>query len=94
MPFVELFVPESRSAAERRQLADAVHAALVETIGIPEDDLAHVIKKFARGRGASGGGSGLGLFIAGRIAEDHGGRLTIRSLVGSGTTVTVTLPVA
>jgi len=49
MPFVELFVPESRSAAERRQLADAVHAALVETIGIPEDDRFQVLRTLGAG---------------------------------------------
>jgi signal transduction histidine kinase len=62
--------------------------------GIPEDELPHVVKKFARGRRAAGGGSGLGLAIATRIAEDHGGNLQIRSAVGTGTTVTVTLPAA
>jgi signal transduction histidine kinase len=62
--------------------------------GIPEDELPHVVKKFARGRRAAGGGSGLGLAIATRIAEDHGGNLRIRSAVGTGTTVTVTLPAA
>jgi len=38
MPFVEIFVPETRAPSERRALADAVHRALVETIEIPPDD--------------------------------------------------------
>src|SRR5207249_1281523 len=63
-------------------------------VGIPDDELPHVIKKFARGRKASGSGSGLGLAIASRIAQDHSGSLAIRSTVGVGTTVTVTLPAA
>ena len=63
-------------------------------VGIPEDELPQVIKKFARGRQAAGAGSGLGLAIASRIANDHGGALRIRSRVGTGTTVTVTLPAA
>lgn len=37
-------------------------------------------------------GSGLGLAIAKRIADLHGGSLTVRSETGSGTTVTVKLP--
>jgi two-component system sensor histidine kinase/response regulator len=37
-------------------------------------------------------GSGLGLTIAKRLAELHGGSLTIESKPGLGTTVTVTLP--
>ena len=61
-------------------------------VGIPADELPHVVKKFARGRAAAGGGSGLGLAIVSRITEDHGGTLKIQSAVDVGTTVTVTLP--
>jgi 4-oxalocrotonate tautomerase len=38
MPFVEIFVAERRSVAERRKLADAVHRALVRTVDVPSDD--------------------------------------------------------
>jgi phenylpyruvate tautomerase PptA (4-oxalocrotonate tautomerase family) len=38
MPFVEIFTSPSRSRAQTRELADAVHRALVATIGIPADD--------------------------------------------------------
>ncbi|MDE2513996.1 MAG: PAS-domain containing protein, partial [Alphaproteobacteria bacterium] len=38
------------------------------------------------------GGVGLGLPLSQRLAELHGGRLEIASTVGSGTTVSVTLP--
>ena len=37
-------------------------------------------------------GTGLGLAITGRIVEAHGGKLQVRSRVGSGTTFTLTLP--
>jgi len=60
--------------------------------GIAADELPHVGKRFVHASGGAGGGSGLGLAIATRIAEDHGGTLEIRSTVGIGTTVTVTLP--
>jgi len=63
-------------------------------IGIPEDELGRVTRKFFRGRGSNAGGSGLGLAIVDRIVADHGGALEIRSVAGSGTTVVVTLPVA
>jgi signal transduction histidine kinase len=40
------------------------------------------------------GGTGLGIPIAERIIEhDHGGELSFESVVGEGTTVTLTLPV-
>jgi two-component system, OmpR family, phosphate regulon sensor histidine kinase PhoR len=63
-------------------------------IGIPADEISQVTRKFVRGRKALSAGSGLGLAIANRIAKDHGGRLAIRSVVGKGTTVSVTLPIA
>lgn len=39
-------------------------------------------------------GSGLGLYVARRNIENHGGRIEISSTVGEGTTVTVQLPVS
>src|SRR6185369_7436375 len=70
-----------------------VHVDVIDSgIGIPEDELPLVTRKFVPGAGAPVGGSGLGLAIATRIATDHGGRLSLRSTVGRGTTVTVVLP--
>ena len=63
-----------------------------EGVGIPADEIPQVTRKFVRGRGAGSGGSGLGLAIATRIAADHGGNLSIRSEVGIGTSVVITLP--
>jgi two-component system phosphate regulon sensor histidine kinase PhoR len=60
--------------------------------GIAAEDLARVFERFYRGRNASVSGSGLGLAIAKRIVESHGGRIAIRSTVGAGTEVDVTLP--
>ena len=39
-------------------------------------------------------GSGLGLYVARKNIENHGGRVEVRSSVGEGTTVTVRLPVS
>jgi len=38
-------------------------------------------------------GSGLGLYVARRNVENHGGRIEVASAVGEGTTVTVRLPI-
>jgi signal transduction histidine kinase len=60
--------------------------------GIPEDQLAHVTRKFFRGRNPVSNGSGLGLAIVKRIAGDHGGHLRIESTLNVGTTVSVSFP--
>jgi signal transduction histidine kinase len=61
--------------------------------GIASKDLSHVFERFYRGGNATVSGSGLGLPIAKRIVESHGGRIEVRSAVGSGTEVDVTLPI-
>ena len=38
-------------------------------------------------------GSGLGLYVARRNVENHGGRIEVTSAVGEGTTVTIRLPI-
>jgi len=60
--------------------------------GICHKDQARIFERFYRGRNVSTSGSGLGLPIARRIVERHGGRIDVRSEVGVGTEVDVTLP--
>ena len=63
-------------------------------MGIASKDLARVFERFYRGGNATVSGSGLGLPIAKRIVESHGGWIEVRSAVGMGTEVDVTLPIA
>jgi signal transduction histidine kinase len=58
--------------------------------GIAADKLPHVFDVFFTTRE---GGTGLGLPIAKRIVEEHGGVLTIESVAGVGTTARILLPV-
>jgi PAS domain S-box-containing protein len=63
--------------------------------GIAEADLERVTQPFVQvGNTLSRkyGGSGLGLSIAQQLCSLHGGRLTIRSTEGKGTTVRISLP--
>jgi signal transduction histidine kinase len=60
--------------------------------GICREDRARIFERFYRGRNVSTSGSGLGLPIAKRIVESHGGRIDVRSEVGVGTEVDVILP--
>ena len=65
-------------------------------VGIGEDDLPHVGDPFFQARTAYDrphDGTGLGLSIVKGLVELHGGELDIKSRVGSGTTVSVRLPI-
>lgn len=76
-----------------RRQDSCIEFAVADTgVGIPTEDLQLVRRRFTRGRSAGGHGSGLGLAIASRIAADHGGRLLIESVEGSGTTVRLLIP--
>lgn len=65
--------------------------------GISAEDQRHIFERFYRveaERARAKGGTGLGLAIARWIAEAHGGRLTVASQPGAGTTFRLRLPVA
>ena len=64
--------------------------------GIPAQDLTHGFELFYRvdrSRARSTGGSGLGLTIARRIVEAHGGQIRAQSWLGAGSTLAVSLPI-
>jgi signal transduction histidine kinase len=67
--------------------------------GIAAEDLPHLFDRFYQSRShvapATGeGGKGLGLAIVKRIAELHGGSLSVQSAPGAGTQVRLALPAA
>ncbi len=64
-------------------------------VGIPEDDLESIFSEFEQVDSSvtrETQGSGLGLAISKRIVEMHGGRISVESEVGAGSTFRFTLP--
>lgn len=60
--------------------------------GIPDEHLTKIFDPFFSTKGPKG--TGLGLAIVWGIVEEHGGRISVESEVGEGTTFRIVLPVA
>ncbi len=64
-------------------------------VGIPPEHLPHIFERFYRvdtSRAKALGGRGLGLAIVKQIMEQHGGRVSIESAPGAGSTFTLIWP--
>jgi PAS domain S-box-containing protein len=85
---------------EVRALGECAEVRITDTgEGIATEDLERVFERFfradkARQRSSRPGGSGLGLTIARRIAERHGGSIHLESELGVGTTAVLRLPLS
>lgn len=78
---------------EGQQLLIGVHD---QGSGIPADQIEQVFERFHRVDSSltrKAGGSGLGLAICRGIVDAHGGRIWAESILGSGTTVWIALPI-
>jgi signal transduction histidine kinase len=85
---------EIRVIAARRG-GDAVIEVIDRGEGIAPSDLDRLFTPFFRAdrsRARATGGVGLGLALARRIVEAHGGTLLARSAPGAGTTMSIALP--
>ena len=58
-------------------------------IGISPENLPHIFEPFWTSKAR---GTGIGLALCRKVAQEHGGRLTVESSLGSGTTFTLQLP--
>jgi signal transduction histidine kinase len=78
--------------------SDRVHVSVAdEGIGMAEEEVRRLFAPFQRAREACDSripGAGLGLYVARRIVEAHGGELAVRSAPGAGTVFSVALPAA
>ena len=79
-----------------RRRADQLAFSIADTgIGISPEDETRLFERFYkadRSRQGSTGGNGLGLAIAKRIVDLHGGTISVRSLAAGGTEFLVNLP--
>jgi two-component system sensor histidine kinase SenX3 len=65
-------------------------------IGIPSRDLGRIFERFYRvdrARSRDTGGAGLGLSIVRHVVEGHGGRVSVDSVEGEGSTFRMVIPV-
>jgi PAS domain S-box-containing protein len=87
----DITVAVSVERSTRQSVVIAVHD---RGIGIPASDLPHIFQRFYRASNVRGrfAGTGIGLAGARRIVEAHGGELSLESVEGSGTSVTIRLP--
>lgn len=95
------FSPEGATVCLRMEpdaKAGIVHVSVSDTgPGIPADDLPRIFERFYQGRTQARtamAGSGLGLALAKKVVEAHGGRIWVESDLGKGTTVRFILPLA
>jgi len=76
--------------------AGTVHLCVQDSgDGISSEDLPYVFERFYRGdkaRQQQDSASGLGLAIAKSLVEAHGGSISVESVVGKGTSFTITIP--
>ncbi len=87
---VQVAVSQSHGAAQIK---------VIDTgIGIAPKDIDHIFKRFYRADASRtkdvAHGYGLGLPLAKKIIQEHGGSISVKSSQGKGSTITVTLPQA
>lgn len=79
------------------QPAEVLIEVIDEGVGIAPEHLPRLFERFYRvdkARSRQLGGAGLGLAIVKMLVEAHGGRVEVRSTVGSGSTFSIRLPLA
>lgn len=82
--------PDEGSAPARKAEISAVEWTVSDTgVGIPKEDVGKIFDPFFTTKPE---GSGLGLAVVYRIVEKHGGKISVESEVGRGTTFRILVP--
>jgi len=91
------YTPEGGVKVGLRRNGEMVETFITDTgLGIPASAIPHLFTKFYRIQGpleSGSKGTGLGLFICKNIVEAHGGKITVESTEGKGSTFTFSLPI-
>jgi signal transduction histidine kinase len=92
------FTPDGGRIRVRLASGDRVTVTVADNgEGIADSDIVHIFERFYKAdksRARALGGNGLGLSIVKKIADMHGGGVSVESEAGKGTVFTVTLPLA
>jgi signal transduction histidine kinase len=90
------FTFEGEITVRLRESEGQIHLSVSDTgTGIPESELPKIFDRFHRVAGARGRtfeGTGIGLALVQGLAKQHGGLVQVESVVGKGTTFTVSIP--
>ncbi|PJF41886.1 MAG: hypothetical protein CUN55_11045, partial [Phototrophicales bacterium] len=90
------YTPEDGQACVRARVnGDFVYVDVEDTgIGIPDQAIPTLFDKFTRvsGEAEKQEGTGLGLYIVRKLVEAHGGKISVSSQLGKGSTFTFSLP--
>ncbi|HYH85696.1 MAG TPA: ATP-binding protein [Pyrinomonadaceae bacterium] len=93
------FTPKGgRVTLNAERAGDMVRVCVTDTgVGMTPDDVKDIFDKYTQARSratSSEKGTGLGLYITRQLVELHGGKISVQSEVGHGSTFTFTIPIA
>ncbi|MEK6745212.1 MAG: ATP-binding protein [Nitrospirota bacterium] len=90
---IHAITPPGRIEVETRQAGKNIEVIFTDSgRGIPEEHLHKIFDPFFTTKNATKG-TGLGLAVSYGIIKKHGGEISVASIVGTGTTFTVRMPI-
>ena len=76
------------------RLSDFIEISVTDTgRGIAPETLPHIFERYNRGKSQSDTGTGLGLYICKHIIDNHGGTISVKSEIGTGSAFSFTVPI-